>query len=90
MSRLKSTEELFVGRHFDREVIVVCVHWYLRFKLSLRDLPGWSLAQEHAGALVEVFEQSDRTGPSKHQAAHCSDARLQFAPEPSIPASRSG
>ena len=38
MSKLKSIEELFVGRHFDREVIVVCVRWYLRFKLSLRDL----------------------------------------------------
>ena len=31
-------EELFVGRHFDCEVIILCVRWYLRFKLSLRDL----------------------------------------------------
>jgi len=38
MSRLQSIEELFTGRHFDREVIIVCVRWYLRFKLSLRDL----------------------------------------------------
>ena len=30
--------ELFAGRHFDREVILLCVRWYLRFKLSLRDL----------------------------------------------------
>jgi hypothetical protein len=30
--------ELFEGRHFDREVIILCVRWYLRFKLSLRDL----------------------------------------------------
>jgi transposase-like protein len=30
--------ELFVGRHFDREVIVLCVRWYLRCKLSYRDL----------------------------------------------------
>ena len=29
---------LFEGRHFDREVIILCVRWYLRFKLSLRDL----------------------------------------------------
>jgi transposase-like protein len=26
------------GSHFDREVIVLCVRWYLRFKLSSRDL----------------------------------------------------
>ena len=38
MSKLKSIEELFVGHHFDREVIIACVRWYLRFKLSLRDL----------------------------------------------------
>ena len=28
----------FEGRHFDREVMVLCVRWYLRFKLSYRDL----------------------------------------------------
>ena len=38
MGKLKSMEELFEGRHFDREVIILCVRWYLRFKLSLRDL----------------------------------------------------
>src|SRR5260221_2647052 len=38
MGKLKSLEELFEGRHFDREVIILCVRWYLRFKLSLRDL----------------------------------------------------
>ena len=36
--RLQSMDELFKGRHFEREIIVLCVRWYLRFKLSLRDL----------------------------------------------------
>ena len=31
-------DELLKGRHFDREVVVLCVRWYLRFKLSYRDL----------------------------------------------------
>jgi transposase-like protein len=31
-------DRLFNGRHFDREVIVPCVRWYLRYKLSFRDL----------------------------------------------------
>jgi transposase-like protein len=31
-------EDLFEGRHFDRDVIILCVRWYLRVKLSLRDL----------------------------------------------------
>ena len=38
MGKLKSMQELFEGRHFDREVIILCVRWYLQFKLSLRDL----------------------------------------------------
>ena len=38
MSKLSSIEELFAGRHFDREVIILCVRWYLRYKLSFRDL----------------------------------------------------
>jgi transposase-like protein len=28
----------FSGRHFDREIIILCIRWYLRFKLSFRDL----------------------------------------------------
>ena len=38
MSTLRDIDWLFNGRHFDREVIVLCVRWYLRYKLSLRDL----------------------------------------------------
>jgi transposase-like protein len=33
-----SAQDLFKGRHFDHEVIVLCVRWYLSFKLSSRDL----------------------------------------------------
>lgn len=29
---------MFRGRHFDPEIIVLCVRWYLRYKLSSRDL----------------------------------------------------
>jgi transposase-like protein len=38
MAGLPSLDELFEGRHFDREIIVLCVRWYLRFKLSFGDL----------------------------------------------------
>src|SRR5450755_3946571 len=31
-------EELFKGRHFDQEIVVLCVRWYPSFKLSYRDL----------------------------------------------------
>jgi transposase-like protein len=38
MARFLGLDALFEGRHFDREIIVLCVRWYLRFKLSFRDL----------------------------------------------------
>ena len=38
MPRFVRTEELFKGRHFDEEIVVLCVRWYLSFKLSFRDL----------------------------------------------------
>jgi transposase-like protein len=38
MARFLGLDELFGGRHFDREIIVLCVRWYLRFKLSFRGL----------------------------------------------------
>jgi transposase-like protein len=33
-----SIADLFKGRHVDREVIILYVRWYLRFKLNFRDL----------------------------------------------------
>ena len=38
MDKLERLNELFMGRHFDRGVILLCVRWHLRLKLSLRDL----------------------------------------------------
>ena len=38
MSKCKSIEDLFEGIHFEREIIILCVRWYLRYKLSYRDL----------------------------------------------------
>jgi len=31
-------QDLFKGRHFDQEIIILCVRWYITFKLSFRDL----------------------------------------------------
>ena len=35
---MKGMKDLFAGRHFDRDVIILCVRWYLSYKLSFRDL----------------------------------------------------
>src|SRR6266567_9498316 len=38
MQRFVPIEDLFRGRHFNRQIIIWCVSWYTSFKLSLRDL----------------------------------------------------
>ena len=63
MSKSGKIDRLFEGRHFDREVIVLCVRWYLRYKLSLRDLAemmserGLSLAHTTIMRWVKRFTQ---------------------------------
>jgi transposase-like protein len=32
------SSSLFHGRHFDRAIIILCVRWYITYKLSYRDL----------------------------------------------------
>lgn len=34
----ESSATLFKGRHFDQEIIALCVRWYVTYKLSYRDL----------------------------------------------------
>ncbi|CAD6563342.1 hypothetical protein LMG24235_08586 [Paraburkholderia sabiae] len=58
MSKLKSLDELFAGRHFDRDVIILCVRWYLRYKLSLRDL-------------VEMMAERGLRWPTRRSCAGC-------------------
>ena len=38
MQGFARVEALFKGRHFDGQIIILCVSWYASFKLSLRDL----------------------------------------------------
>src|ERR1700712_446653 len=38
MRNRPSKNDLFKGRHFEQEIIVLCVRWYLRYRLSYRDL----------------------------------------------------
>jgi transposase-like protein len=35
MSPSEPVLDLFKGRHFDREAIVLCMRWYLSYKLKL-------------------------------------------------------
>jgi transposase-like protein len=33
-----NSEALFKGRHFDADIIILCVRWYVTYTLSARDL----------------------------------------------------
>ena len=48
-------DELFEGRHPDCAIIILCVRWYLRFKLSFRDLvevmAGRGLSMAHTAIM---------------------------------------
>lgn len=35
---MKATQTVFKWRHFEAEIILLCVQWYLRYALSYRDL----------------------------------------------------
>jgi len=49
---MKEPADLFKGRHYEREIIVMCVRRYLRFKLSLRDLV--EMMAEHGLSLAHT------------------------------------
>ena len=68
MSKRKSMDELFDGRHFDREVIILCVRRYLRFKLSLRDP-----VERFCRSKVELISLTDanRSKNDERNAAAC-------------------
>ena len=61
MGKHKNIEDLFKGRQFERKIIILCVRWYLRYKLSYRDLVemmaerGLSLAQTTILRWIQCF-----------------------------------
>jgi transposase-like protein len=67
MGKLKALAELFEGRHFKREVIILCVRWYLRFKLSLRDLVEMMAERGLSMAHTTIMRWVQRYGPEFEQ-----------------------
>src|ERR1700730_19375686 len=63
MGEPKTVEELFKGRHFDREVIILCVRWHLRFKLSLRDLVEMMAERSLSMAHTTIMRRVQRYAP---------------------------
>jgi hypothetical protein len=81
MTELVSAQDLFKGRHFDQEIIVLCVRWHLTFKLSSRDLVQMMAERGVAVALLRQRVNSLRLGAMGHRSLRyplrVSDANLR-------------
>jgi hypothetical protein len=74
MSKRSSLDELFKGRHFLAEVIVVSVRWYLEYKLSSRDISRLMAEREisidHSTILRWVRRYAPEFEKKWHRYAH--------------------
>jgi transposase-like protein len=71
-----SIDDLFKGRHFDREIIILCVRWYLRFKLSFRDLVEMMAERGISLAHSTIMRWIARSVPEFKSVGTASRARL--------------
>src|SRR5918911_3286215 len=55
--------ELFKGRHFEAEIIVLCVRWYLRYPLSFRQLEEMMAERNLSVDHVTIWRWVQRYAP---------------------------
>ncbi len=76
MPQFVPVEELFQGRHFDREIVILCVRWYLSFKLSYRDLVTMMGERGIGMATLRFCGGSSMTRPNSRNAGNGTPVRL--------------
>ena len=89
MAGFPGLDELFEGRHFDPEIIVLCVRWYLRFKLSFRDLVEmmaergcrWLIPPSCVGCII-MFLSSNAAGTGSHAGRSLAACRRNLREDP--------
>jgi IS6 family transposase len=55
------------GRHFEAEIIVLCVRWYLRFGLSFRNLEELMVERKVSVDHVRIWRWVQRYAPELHR-----------------------
>ena len=58
---------LFKGRHFEAEIIILCVRWYLRFGLSFRNLEEMMAERNLTVDHVTIWRWVQRYAPELHR-----------------------
>jgi transposase-like protein len=71
MKKMRDFEELFKGRHFERDIIILCVRWYLRYKLSYRDLVEMMAERGLAVAHTTILRWVQRFVPECEKRWNC-------------------
>ena len=82
-------DELFKGRHFDREIIVLCVRWYLRYKLSFRDLVEMMAERGLSVAHTTIMRSFNTMRPNSRNAGTASLGQLDGPGASTRPTSKS-
>ncbi|MFL5627205.1 MAG: IS6 family transposase, partial [Ktedonobacteraceae bacterium] len=57
-------QQLFKWRHFEAEIILLCVRWYLRYALSYRDLEEMMLERGLHVAHTTIYRWVQRYAPA--------------------------
>jgi hypothetical protein len=87
---MQSADDLFKGRHFDREIIVLCVRWYLRYKLSFRDLVEMMAERGLSLAHTTIMRSVQRYVPEFENGGTVSRAKSADRGASMRPTSKSG
>src|SRR5712664_126363 len=62
-----SKQPLFKWRHFESEIILLCIRWYLRYSLSYRDLEEMMLERGLRVDHTTIFRWVQRYAPILNQ-----------------------
>ncbi len=63
----RNRSALFKGRHFEAEIIILCVRWYLRFGLSFRNLEEMMAERNLTVDHVTIWRWVQRYAPELHR-----------------------
>ena len=75
---------IFKGRHFDEEIIILCLRWYVTYKLSFRDLAEMMLLRRRRARLA-ARSRAALSVASPHEVT---DDLLHPAPMRALPVDR--
>jgi transposase-like protein len=82
MTKPLQRDAIYLKRHFDAEIIVLSVRWYITYKLSYRDLAAM-IARRHVGTPSTILNiepaQTQKTRPGRSDSQRRSTPRWRVS-----------